>query len=463
LKAPLIFVLIAALFLFPALSTGEISKDISEVRLSNGLKVIMLENHKAPIVSFQVWYRTGARNEIAGKTGLAHMLEHMMFKGTEKVSGEQFVRAFYELGGEQNASTSHDFTYFFESLASNSIAVPIDFESDRMSNLVLRESDFRTERMVVLEERRMRVDDDPQSFLLEQLEAAAYQSQPYHWPVIGWAQDIERLTIDDVKAFYSRYYNPANAFIVVTGDFKKKDLLLRLEETFGKIPAGTAAPRLFIEDPRQPGERRVIVEHPAQVGSLVVGWHVPNLRSEDSYVLEVIKAILAQGKSSRLYDHLLRGKALVLDSSVDYSLTSQDPGLFYISCSFLPGKDPKEIEQAVYEELELLKTGPLGTRELEKAKNQLEASFVFDQESIESMGEKLGEYETALDWSAINAYVPSIRSVTPQDIQRVASRYFTAQNRTVGILSPSKPSSEAVPQPSGGGIKQRSIRYRASR
>ena len=460
------FVLWVMFLLFPALCSAEVFKDASEARLSNGLKVIMLENHKSPIISFQVWYRVGARNEKTGKTGLAHMLEHMMFKGTSKVSGEEFVRTIYEMGGEQNASTSHESTGYFEALASDRIGVPIDFESDRMSNLVLRESDFRTERMVVLEERRMRVDDNPQSFLLEQLEAAAFQSQPYHWPIIGWAEDIERLTIEDVKAFYSTCYNPANAFVVVTGDFKKEALLDEMEKAFGKIPTGTPAQQYFIQDPPQPGERRVIVERPAQVGSLVLAWHVPNLRSQDSYTLEVIKAILAEGKTSRLYDHLVRGKALVLESNVDYSLTTRDPGLFYISVSVLPGKDFGEIEQAIYDELELLKKTPVGFREMQKAKNQLEADFVFDQESIFSLGQKLADYEIALDWASIGAYVPSIRSVTAQEIQRVASKYFTAQKRNIGILIPTGPPvnlpSEAVPQPAGGGIKGRSIRLRAS-
>jgi len=461
LKSVCAIVLSAAFFFIPAFCLpAELFKDASEARLSNGLKIIMLENHKAPVISFQVWYRAGARNEIAGKTGLAHMLEHMMFKGTTNVSGETFVKTVYELGGEQNAYTAHDYACFFITVASDRLETPIKFESDRMSNLVLRESDFRTERMVVLEERRMRVDDDPQSFLLEQLDAAAYQAQPYHWPVIGWAEDIERLTVDDVKAFYSKYYNPANAFVVVCGDFKKDALLPRLEEAFGKIPPGKAAEQLFIRDPSQVGERRVVVERPAQVGALSVAWHVPNLRSEDGYVLEVMKAILAEGKSSRLYDHLVRGKALVLETSVDYSLTSQDPGLFYVTATALPGKNFGEIERAIYDELELLKTTPVTVRELEKAKNQLEASFVFDQESIFSLGRKLAEYETAIDWTAIGAYVPSIRSVSAQEIQRVASKYFTAQNRTVGTLvptaTPPETPSEAAPQTTGK--KEKNIR-----
>ena len=468
LPASCFFLLLPSCFFvlqFPSLCSGEVFKNASEARLSNGLKIIMLEKHNAPLVTFQVCYRAGARNEITGKTGLAHMLEHMMFKGTEKVSGEEFIRKIYEAGGEQNASTSHDFAVYFETLSSNNMKLPIDLESDRMRNLVLRENDFRTERLVVLEERRMRVDDYPKSFLIEQLDAASYQAQPYHWPIIGWMEDVERLTVDDVKAFYSRYYNPSNAFVVVIGDFKKEELLPELEKAFGEIPSGTPSQQFPIQDPPQSGEKRVTVERPAQVGTFAVAWHVPNLRSQDGYVLEVIKAILAEGKSSRFYDRLVRAKALVLESSVDYNLVSQDPSLFYVTASVLPGKDFEEVEKAVNEEMELLKTTPVGSRELEKAKNQLEADFVFDQETTPSLAMKLAEYEIALDWTAIGAYVPSIRSVTPQEIQRVASKYFTATNRNVGVLTPTGPPvklpSERLSQP-GGAAREKGVRLRAS-
>lgn len=449
--------LLAAFFLYPPEASAQLFKNAVEARLSNGLKVIMLEKHDSSLVSFQVWYRAGARNEVTGKTGLAHMLEHMMFKGTEKVSGEDFVKTIYELGGEQNATTSHDFAAYFETLSSDSLKIPIEFESDRMNNLVLREKDFRTERMVVLEERRMRVEDNPQAFLLEQLEAAGFQAQPYHWPIIGWMEDVERLTLEDVKNFYSRFYNPANSFVVVTGDFKKEELLAEMEKTFGKIPSAPPIQQVLYQDPPQPGEKRVLVQRPAQVGSLVAAWHVPNLRSDDSYVLEVIRAILSQGKSSRLYDHLIRGKALVLEAFVDYEITSQDPPLFYITVSVLPGKDFGEVEKAINEELENLKTTPVGAKELEKAKNQLEAAFVFDHESVFSLGQELAAYEIALDWSSIGTYVPSIRSVTPQEIQRVAAKYFTAQNRNIGVLTPTGPPvklpSEGLPPEKGKGVR----------
>ncbi len=444
------FFLALMLFLLPSVSAGQTFKEASDTVLSNGLKVIMLENHKAPLVSFQVWYRAGARNERVGKTGLAHLLEHMMFKGTHKVSGEEFIREIDENGGDENAFTSHDFAAYFETLVSDRIGLSVTLESDRMSNLVLRESDFKTERQVVMEERRMRVDDNPQSYLMEQLDSTAFQSQPYHWPVIGWTDDIERLTLEDVQAFYSNYYNPANAFIVVVGDFQKEKLVPELEKAFGGIHSPPPHKRYFIQDPPQTGERTVKVERPSQLGVVIAAYHVPNLRLPDAYVLEVINALLSGGKSSRFYEHLVRGKNLVLESSADYTLASQDPGLFYVSAAYLPGKDPAVVQKALYDELELLKTTPVAPRELEKAKNQLEAAFVMSQDSLFSLGMNLAQYEIALDWRAIGNYVPSVRSVNPQEIMRVAAKYFTPDNRTVAVLIPTGPPEKAPPQPLGG-------------
>ncbi len=443
-----LFFLSALVLLFlPFLCRGaQMFENASEAKLSNGLKVIMLQNHAAPIVSFQVFYRAGASRETTGKTGLAHMVEQMMFKGTGKLSGEKFLQKIHELGGTADGAITHDYACFSDTLPSSRIGVAIEFEAYRMHNLEISEGDFRTEKMILREERRMRIDDTPEAYLLEQVYAAAFQSEPYHWPVLGWNDDIGRLTIGDVRAFYSRYYTPANAYLVITGDFDKKKLLPQLEDTFGKIPAGEPAADFLIEDPPQRGERMVLINRPARVGRLVIGWHVPNLRSDDGYALEVLQAILSSGKSSRLYDDLVRGQAVALEASAHYNLLSRNPGLFYISASFLPEKDPAEVEKAIYDELDQLGKTPVGSWELQKAKNQLEASFVFDQESIVSLGLKLGEYESAFDWASISAFVPSIRTVTAQDVERVAAKYFTTQNSTVGMLVPPPP-----PEPSPGG------------
>lgn len=452
---PIIFMLIISLL--PSVSWGQALRDVSEIRLANGLKIILLENRKAPLITFQVWYRAGSRNERVGKTGLAHLLEHMMFKGTHKVSGDEFTRMISENGGEENAFTSNDFAGYYETLSADRIGISIALESDRMSNLVLRESDFKTERMVVIEERRMRTDDNPQATLLEQLESAAFQSQPYHWPVIGWVEDIERIAIEDVQAFYSQYYSPANAFIVVVGDFRKEALVPEIEKAFGAIRGLPAPARYTIQDPPQQGERRVRVERPSQTGTVIAAYHVPNLFAPDAYVLEVIKAVLSSGKSSRFYNRMVRGRGLALETSADYNMVSQDPGLFYVSASYLPNKTPAEVESALYEELELLKTAAVDPRELDKAKNQLEASFVFDQDSLFSLGMNLALYEIASDWRLIGNYIPSIRSVTQEEIRRVAAKYFTPENRTVAVLIPTGPVEEA-PAPSMGGMKDKIVR-----
>ncbi len=453
-----VFCLVALFYCFsPAVSSGQtIINEAVEVRLSNGLKVILLENNKSPTISFQVWYRAGARGERMGKTGLAHLLEHMMFKGTQKVSGEDFTRIISESGGEENAFTSHDFAGYFENMNSENIGVSITLESDRMCNLVLRDSDFMTERMVVIEERRMRVDDNPQAALTEQLDITAYQSQPYHRPVVGWMDDIGRLTLEDVRSFYSDYYNPANAFLVVVGDFRKDALVPELEKAFGSIPSHPAAERYSIKDPPQQGERRIRVERPSQLGQVSAGYHVPNLSEPDAYVLEVIRAVLSGGKSSRFYDRLVR-KGLVLEASADYLMVTQDPGLFYTSAAYLPDKDAAEIEKALHAELESLKNVPVEGRELEKAKNQLEAAFVFEQDSLFSLGMYLATYEIAASWRDVGKYIPAIRNVSPQDIQRVAAKYFVPKNRTVAVLVPSGPPEEAPPPPPAG-MKDRMIR-----
>ncbi len=438
-------------------SSAGLREQVFETTLQNGLKLILLENHRAPLITFQVWYRVGSRNEAWGKTGLSHMLEHMMFKGTKTVGPEEFSRVIQENGGNDNAFTSEDFTAYFENLSADRIRVPIRLESDRMQNLVLREEDFHTERMVVIEERRLRTEDNPQAYLTEQMEATAFQTQPYHWPVIGWMEDLTRLTLDDVRAHYKTYYNPVNAFLVVVGDFKKEEVLPRIEEAFGSIPKGGPPDQKRDQDPKQEGERRIWVKKEAQLPFIVMGYHVPNLHDPDSYVLELIDALMSKGKSSRLYQSLVREKRLVLNVDTDHSLLSRDPSLFYISTDLLPGKEAAEVIQAVDGEVERLGKETVGEQELEKAKNQLESSFIYRQDSLFSQAMLLARHEIALRWQAADDYLPSIRRVTPQDIQRVAKLYLIPENRTVGILIPLPPKEGKLPPP-GAGSKEQIVR-----
>jgi len=434
-----------------------LKEQVFETVLPNGLKVILLENHKAPLVTFQVWYRVGSRNEAWGKTGLSHMLEHMMFKGTEKVGPEEFSRIIQENGGNDNAFTSHNYTAYFENLSADRVQVAIDLEADRMQNLMLREEDFRTERMVVMEERRLRTDDNPQAVLTEQIMATAFQTHPYHWPIIGWMEDIARFTLEDLKAYYKTYYNPVNAILVVVGDFKKEELLPKIEKAFGSYPKGVAPIQDRDKDPPQIGERRIFVKKEAQLPTILMAYHVPNLREPDSYVLEVIATILSGGKSSRLYQSLVREKRLVLSADADHSLISRDPSLFTLSADLLPGKEVSEVEKAFDQEIERLQREPVGEQELKKVKNQLEASFIFGQDSIFNQAMLLAHHEIAISWKMIDDYIPSIRKVTPEDIQRVVKKYLIPDNRTVGILIPLPPK-EGKPLPEGASIKEKMIR-----
>jgi zinc protease len=423
-------------YLSPPPSEAGLRERVSEHILSNGLKVILLENHKAPVVTFQVWYRVGSRNEQWGKTGLSHMLEHMMFKGTKKYGPEEFSRIVQENGGDENAFTSTDYTAYFENLSADRIQVSLDLESDRMHDLNLQEDNFQTERMVVMEERRLRTEDNPQAYLMEQLEATAFQLQPYHWPTVGWMENIKNLTLADLKSYYHTYYNPANAFLVVVGDFSQKKLLADIEKTYGSLPPGVKPDQEKAIDPPQHGERRIFLKRQAQLPFILMGYHVPNLRNGDSYVLEVIATILAGGRSSRFAREFIQKKQLVLDADAENSLLSKDPGLFLISAEPLPGKATAEVEKAIDREIRRLQTEPVGTQELRKAKNLLEASFVSSQDSLFFQAMLLARYEIAQDWRAVDEYPPATDKVTPQDILRVAKQYLIPENRTVAVLVP---------------------------
>ncbi len=364
------------------------------------------------------------------------MLEHMMFKGTKRVAPEEFSRIIQENGGNDNAFTSTDNTAYFENIVADRIRIPVDLESDRMQNLILREKDFLTERQVVMEERRLRTDDNPKACLFEQIEAASFQIQPYHWPTIGWMEDIRRFTLEDLKTYYRTYYNPANAFLVVVGDLSKDEIIPMIEKAFDPVPKGKAPDQNRDEEQPQEGERRVFLKKEALLPFLAMAYHVPNLRDRDCYALEVLSAVLSAGKSSRLYRGLVREKQLALSADADYSLVSRDPGLFYLTVEPLPGRHMAEVEEALNQEIGRLQKTPVGEHELEKAKNQLEAAFTYGQDSLFYQAMMLARYEIAADWRYIDDYIPSIRKVTPEDVMRVADRYLVPDNRTAGILIP---------------------------
>jgi zinc protease len=421
-------------------ANGNLFSRVQEHRLENGLTVLLLPEPRAPIVSVQVWYKVGSRNEVLGKTGLSHLLEHLMFRGTEKYGPKVFSRLIQQAGAHNNAFTSKDYTAYFETGPKGSLRLFLELEADRMRNLKLDEELFRTEQQVVVEERRLRTEDDPINSLYEETVATAYKAHPYQWPIIGWMHDVSTLTLADLRHHYNLYYQPNNATLVVVGDIEPAAVLKDIQETFGQIPRGPEAPPFRALEPPQQGERRTSVTREAQLPALFMAYHVPNFTSADAYPLEVLSLILAQGRSSRLYRRLVYEAKVALDAGAEYEFATASPSLFLFYAQPLPGKSLAQVEKMLEEEIERIKTQPVSEQELLKAKNQTEAAFIMGQDSLFYRGMLLGKYQTIGSWQKLNEIVPGIRAVTAADVQRVAQKYLVATNRTVGILNPLKPS-----------------------
>jgi len=422
--------------LFTAVPVFGRTMNVTEKVLPNGLKVLLKEEHKAPVVTFQIWYRVGSRNERLGKTGMSHLLEHMMFKGTKRYGPKTFSQTVQRNGGNDNAFTSHDYTAYFENFAADRIALSMELEADRMQNLLLDPKEFLSERDVVKEERRMRTEDDPSNAMAEQMMSVAFSAHPYQWPVIGWMADINNISRDDLSNHYRAYYVPNNATIVVAGDFDTKTLLPLIEKFFGPIPRGQKAPVVGAAEPKHSGERRVIVRRQAELPVVYAGYNVPTINHADSYALEILQGVLSSGKSSRLYRSLVYEKQIALYAGGDYDNISTDPNLFTLYAGVMPGKTAEEVEKALYAELDKMKAEPVSDEELQKAKNQVEASFIMGQDSIFYQAMLLGQFETVAEWKLLETYVDRMRAVTKDDVMRVAKEYFVEDNRTVGILVP---------------------------
>ncbi|MBI3607110.1 MAG: insulinase family protein, partial [Nitrospirae bacterium] len=319
--------------------------------LSNGLRVILIPEPKAPVVTVQVWYRVGSRDEVSGATGLSHLMEHMMFKGTARYGKGEFSRLIAGRGGTENAFTSQDYTAYFENLASDQIGLALELEADRMTGLAIADQEFRLERDVVKEERRLRTEDDPQGSLTEHLSAMAFMAHPYRWPVIGWMDDLDRLTADDIRAYYRRHYTPANAVLVVVGDLDPTTLLDRIRATFGAVEGPARPPRPAVIEPPQHGERRVIVKKEAQLPTLMVGYRVPNFAHPDTYALTVLAALLSEGRSARLHRALVYDRQIALEAGGEYAALSADPPLLYVYATAHATTPIGDLERALFDEL----------------------------------------------------------------------------------------------------------------
>lgn len=418
---------------------NSVSNGVKEYNLDNGLKVLVVEDHKAPLAIFQIWYRVGSRNEPVGKSGLSHLLEHMMFKGTPKYGSKAFSKMVQKNGGADNGFTTKDYTMYYQSLASDRLGISIELEADRMKDLIIDPEDVVAERSVVMEERRMRYDDDPQNSLHEEVMAAAYKSHPYHWPVIGWMSDIASIERNDLYNHYRAYYSPDNAVIVVSGDIKADEIIQKIKAAFGKIPADTDRRPVTSREDEQKGERRVSLKREAELPYVIGAYHTPSFPDKDSYSLEVLGAVLSGGKSSRVYKSIVNEKKLALSAYADYSGLSKDPYLFMFGATAAPGKDIRDVENSLYEEIEKIKKEPPSENEVQKAKNQIEASFIMGQDSIYFQAELAGIFEMIGGWKLKEQYLEGIRKVKPEDVSRAAKKYLIEDNRTVGVLIPTKP------------------------
>jgi zinc protease len=368
----------------------------------------------------------------------------MMFKGTPTYGRGQIARLIEENGGRDNAYTTKDLTSYYTNIAADRLDLVLRIEADRMRHLLLDAAEIDSERKVVMEERRMRSEDDPDGLVYEAMSSLAFKAHPYRWPIIGWMSDIARINRAELRAFYDTYYLPNNAILVIAGDVRAPAALAMARRHFGRIARGAAPPPVTAVEPAPLDERRLVVRREqAQLPVVNIAWHVPNHTSADAPALELLSTLLSSGRTSRLYQKLVYEKRMVLGAGGDYSYFSLDPSLFWFYAAPLPGQAPEAVEQALLAEIERLKQEVVPEEELARARNQIEASFVWQQDSVFSRASVLARFEMLGSWRLLADYLPKLRAVTAADLQRVARTYFALDRKNVSILLPAEPAAPA--------------------
>ena len=417
------------------------SEGVQSHVLDNGLKVLVLENHRAPVVVQQIWYKVGSSYEHNGITGVSHVLEHMMFKGTEKHPAGEFSEIVAANGGKENAFTSKDYTAYFQRIAKDRLPLVMELEADRMRNLVLDENEFNKERAVVQEERRMRTEDKPTAQTYEHFNAVAFTNNPYRTPTIGWMQDLESMTVDDLAEWYRMWYAPNNATLVVVGDVYAEDVFALAEKYYGDIKPSNIRPPKPRHETEQLGIRRLKIELPAKLPYLMMGYKVPSLKTADNeadaYALEVLAGLLDGGSSARLTRDLVRGSQIATSASAGYSLYAKHESLLSLSALPAEGVSTQQLEQALRKQVEKLKTELPDQAELDRVIAQVVAGKVYEQDSSFYQGMIIGILETVgLGWQRKDEYIEKVRAVTPQQIREVANKYLIDRHLTIAELSP---------------------------
>ncbi|MBN2082050.1 insulinase family protein [bacterium] len=408
------------------------ANDVHEYRLDNGMLVLLVENHNAPVINLNVVYRVGSKYEEPGITGISHLLEHMMFKTSDNMPLGTFDRRLKEVGADNNAYTWLDQTVYYETIAADKIDVALELEAERMRNLSILPEDHQFEMTVVRNELDQR-DDEPFTLLYERLINQAFEVHPYRHPTIGWKEDVEGIKTEQIRAYYDKYYQPDNSFIVAVGDFDPDELYGKIADHFGALPAShLTKPELPVE-PEQTEERRFEINRAGQLDYLLIGWHIPESEHPDSYALAVLGQLLGQGRTSRLYGALVDSGKCAMAQSWASNFSYADPFLFMAAAALNPGVDPAEVEPLVYQEIDKISAEGVTEQELARAKKQSRVSFVYEKDSIEAEARNIIYFELMSGYADIDKYLPGIDAVTNEDIKRVALTYLTPANRTVGI------------------------------
>ena len=423
-------------------SSLAMSAEVQEFKLDNGLKIVVQEDHRAPVVVSQVWYRAGALDEVNGKTGVAHVLEHMMFKGTKTVPAGKFSRLIAAAGGKENAFTAQDQTTYYQQLEKSNLPLSMKLEADRMANLNLTDEEFAKEIKVVMEERRWRTEDKPQSKVNEQFNSTIYHVHPYGRPVVGWMNDLENMTADDAREWYKTWYAPNNATLVVVGDVNAQEVLKLAKQYFGPLKAHAIPARKPQVEPEQKGERRVIVKAQAKLPYVLMGFHVPTLQDADKdvepYALEILAGVLNGNASARLNQNLVRQTQIAIDVDAGYDMVQRGrQSIFVLDGTPSEGKSVAELEAAILNEIEKIKTGGVTEEELQRVKAQVIAADVYQRDSMFYQAMQIGNLETAgFSWRILKDYPAKLQAVTAEQVQLVAKKYFNKDNLTVATLDP---------------------------
>lgn len=418
----------------------ELARTTFETTLKNGLKVIIREDHRSPMVMTQIWYAVGSSDESGNLLGISHILEHMMFKGTQKVPNDEFTRLSRMYGGSINASTFTNYTNYYQLYPKTYFPLALELEADRMRNLLLRQQDFEPEVKVVMEERRLRTDDNPRSLAFERFKWIAYPTSHYRQPVIGHMKNLQNIQLKDVKKWYQDWYTPNNAVLIIVGDVDAENALRQVQKYFGDIPYRNTPPRNDVLEFDRVGYRHMELNLAVKVPNLYMAWNVRSLATaknpQDAYALTIIKNVLDSGISSRLQDRLVRDKKVLTALSVSYDPYNRGDSLFSVSALPADGISLQEAEKAIQDEINILKTELIQPKEVERVTAKFVANLIYSQDDIVGQSKMIGNLEiNGLSYRLIDQLPQHFETVTPQDIQRVANIYFVRDNLSTLYLS----------------------------